>query len=75
MLVKEGQIYRHFKGGLVQIICLAKDSENEELMVVYRHLDTDEVWVRPFAMFNSMVDKNKYPNIEQKYRFELVKND
>ena len=75
MKIKEGQIYKHFKGELVKIICIAKNSETEEPMVIYNHLSTGEIWARPLDMFISLVDTSKYPEANQKYRFELVKND
>lgn len=70
--VKVGKIYRHFKGTLHRVLCVAKDSENLEDMVVYTHEGKDEIWVRPLSMFLSVVDHDKYPEVEQKYRFELV---
>lgn len=75
MEVVVGGIYKHFKGGKVEIIALAKHSETLEDMVVYKHLDTLEYWVRPYALFTSKVDKEKYPDVLQKYRFELINND
>lgn len=72
--VKEKQVYRHFKGALVKVLCLGRNSETNELMVIYRHLDTNEIWVRPLAMFTSLVDTKKYPNAKQKYRFEIVED-
>ena len=72
--IKEGQIYRHFKGMFVKVLCIGKDSETKEKVVIYRHLDTNEVWVRPLTMFSSLVDIKKYPNVKQKYRFELVED-
>ena len=74
MDVKVGNVYKHFKGMKVKVIALAKNSETLEDMVVYEHLDTKEVWVRPYKMFISKVDKEKYPNISQEYRFELQKD-
>ncbi len=68
--VKSGQIYRHFKGDLVKVICLAKDSENLEEVVVYEH--KGEIWVRSLAMFLSKIDKKKYPDAKGEYRFEEV---
>lgn len=68
----EGQIYRHFKGHMYKVLCIGKDSETLKEVVIYRNIDTNEVWVRPLDMFSSLVDKNKYPDIKQKYRFELV---
>ena len=48
------------------------DEENKEesKVVVYENVDTKEVWVRPYDMFNSKVDKEKYPSVKQEYRFE-----
>ena len=80
-IIKENNIYKHFKGHIYKVIAIAYDSENynekdpsKSRMVVYKNVDTDEVWVRPYEMFNSLVDKDKYPDIEQNYRFEEVKN-
>lgn len=70
--VKKGDVFKHFKGMKVEILELAKDSETLDEMVVYKHLGTDEVWVRPLTMFLSKVDKNKYPDIKQEYRFEKI---
>ncbi len=75
MEVVVGGIYKHFKGFKILVIAIAKHSETLEKMIVYKHLDTDEIWVRPYDMFISKVDKNKYPDIKQEYRFELSKND
>lgn len=66
-------IYRHFKGDYYLVEDIAFDSETNKEMVVYRKLYDDcSLWVRPVEMFLSEVDHNKYPNVEQKYRFELV---
>lgn len=66
-------IYRHFKGDYYLVEDIALDSETNKEMVVYRRLYDDcSLWVRPVEMFLSEVDHNKYPNVEQKYRFELV---
>lgn len=70
--IKVGQKYKHFKGHIVQVEMLAKDSETLDAVVVYKHIDKDEYWVRPYDMFNSLVDKEKYPEVEQKYRFEEI---
>ena len=72
--VKAGQVYKHFKGTIHKIICIAKHSETRENMVIYTHEDTNEIWARPINMFLSEVDHKKYPEIKQKYRFELIKN-
>ena len=70
--VKKGDVFKHFKGMNVEILEIAKDSETLEDVVVYKHLGTNELWVRPLKMFLSKVDKNKYPNIKQEYRFEKI---
>ncbi len=73
--VNIGGIYRHFKGTKHRVIMLAKDCETLENLVIYTHEDTGEIWARREEEFLSVVDHKKYPEIKQKYRFELEKND
>lgn len=73
--VKPNQIYKHFKGIIIKVICIAKDSETLEDMVVYNHIDENEYWVRPLSMFLEEVDHKKYPDVKQKYRFELIEEE
>ena len=68
-------IYKHFKGNYYKVLLIAKNTETEENMVVYQALYGDYgYFVRPYDMFASKVDANKYPDIKQEYRFELIKN-
>ena len=82
MIVKEirmenrmnpGDVVRHFKGNEYEILCYALDSETQEEMVVYRALYGERgTWVRPKDMFFSKVDRQKYPDTDQTYRFEKI---
>ena len=70
--LRKGMTLRYFKGGVYQVLELAKDSETKEDVVVYQHVNTKEVWVRPLDMFMDKTDKVKYPNATQEYRFEMI---
>lgn len=70
--VKINGIYRHFKGDYYIVEDIANHSETKDKYVVYRKLYGDNsLWIREINMFLSEVDHNKYPNVKQKYRFEL----
>ena len=65
---------RHFKiGKIVTIIGISRHTETEEISVIYEY--DGHIWNRPIEMFMSEVDKEKYPNAEQKYRFELLESE
>ena len=70
--VKVNRIYKHFKGDLYLVEDIAINSETNEKYVVYRALYGENLlYIRPYDMFISEVDHEKYPDIKQKYRFEL----
>lgn len=75
MEVKVNGLYRHFKGGFYKVDCIAQHTETDEPMVVYTSLETGLIWTRPLSMFTSKTDKEKYPNAQQEYRFELIDED
>ena len=73
--VKIGEKYRHFKGNIIEVIMLAKNSETLENMVIYKH--NDNVWVRPESMFLDKEEvSSRSDNVtKQKYRFELIEEE
>ena len=68
-------IYEHFKGNKYKVLNIAEHTETGDKMVVYQALyGENKIYVRPYNMFISKVDIEKYPDVEQEYRFELVED-
>lgn len=68
-----GGVYRHFKGNNYRVLDIAEHSETGELFVVYKALYGErKTYIRPLEMFKSPVDRDKYPDVAQKMRFEYI---
>ena len=69
-------IHRHFKGKYYLIEDIAQNTNNQELMVVYRELyGSNRLWVRALSDFLETVDPDRKDNITgQSYRFVEVKS-
>lgn len=68
-----GQIYQHFKGDLYKVLNIALHTETGEKMVIYQALyEESKVYARPYDMFISKVDRDKYPDVEAEFRFTKV---
>ncbi|WP_273419392.1 DUF1653 domain-containing protein [Veillonella caviae] len=71
--IVKGGLYRHFKGMYYYVLDVATHSETGELLVVYQKLyDNRDLYVRPLDMFLSDVEREKYPDVVQEKRFQLM---
>ena len=55
--IKPG-VYRHFKGGVYQVLYIAKHSETLENMVIYKSMADGGIWTRPASMWNEIVERD-----------------
>lgn len=73
ILKHKGKMVKHFKGKYYLILDFAKHTETGEVLVIYKALYGGcGVFARPLNMFAESVDKEKYPDVKQQYRFELI---
>lgn len=73
-----GKTYRHFSGNYYRVICIARDSLSQDIkeVVVYEALGNKHtIWTRPLDLFNEKVDKEKYPDVMQIYKFEPISDN
>lgn len=71
--IVKGGLYRHFKGMYYYVLDVATHSETGEKLVVYQKLyDERDLYVRPLEMFCSDVNRDKYPDVKQQKRFQLM---
>lgn len=76
-IIRSGEVYRHFKfperkNPFYLVMGFAKDAGTEKEVIIYRNIGTGGTWVRELEEFASEVDREKYPNAEQKYRFQEI---
>ena len=70
--VLKNRVYKHFKGDYYIVIGFAKHCDDLEDYVIYQGLyEEGPIWIRPLSSFQEEVDHKKYPNVHQKYKFEL----
>ena len=75
-LPRPGQIYRHFKGNIYRVMTIATHTETGERFVIYKRDDQEDIsYARPLDMLMSEVDRKKYPEVREKYRFTLCSED
>lgn len=73
---KPGELWEHFKGITIEVICTALHTETEDVQVVYRDVKTGSIYVRPLTLFMGTVQAKNYPDIvfneAETYRFKKL---
>lgn len=70
--IQINRVYKHFKGDYYLVVDIGTESEKLEKFVIYRKLYEDgALWIRSLNDFLSEVNHEKYPDVKQKYKFEL----
>ena len=70
-IISIGGVYHHFKGNTYKVLDVVTNADDLELYVVYELLEYGTRWVRSYKDFVSRVDREKYPEATQEYKFEL----
>lgn len=71
IILVNGMQYRHFEGTIYKIIAIATHATSGETFIVYESPD-HHVFTEPYDHFVQKVDRKKYPEATQKFRFEAV---
>lgn len=67
-MIKPNQLYKHYKGGVYKILCLAKESDSSDDMVIYQSQDTGLIWARKLHIFSENIEFDN----TQRPRFLLI---
>lgn len=70
--IKVNATYRHFKGKLYVVDSVARFVDDDDMLVIYHSVESYKIYARRMTEFLSEVDKLKYPNAKQNYRFEEI---
>lgn len=73
--IKPNTRLRHFKHKEYIFLFKAEHTETGEMMAIYQaQYGEKKIYAGPYEMFVSEVDREKYPDVKQKYRFEEIEH-